>query len=144
MTRRLPPVRRRASARSAARGGIHGIGVDILRESRIEKIWARHGRRFAEKILADAELDAFAQARHPVRFLAKAFAAKEACAKALGSGFAGVAYRDVGTLREGSGKPVLIFSARLRARLRRLGIQGGHVSLSDEGGMVCAMVVLER
>ena len=123
---------------------IYGIGVDILREARIQKIWTRHGRRLADKILSDAEREALVQARDPVRFLTKAFAAKEACVKALGSGFDGVGYHDIGTQREPSGKPVLVFSPRLQQRLQELSITGGHISLSDEGGMVCAMVVLER
>lgn len=133
-----------APASATHPGPVYGIGVDILRESRIEKIWARHGQRLAEKILADQERAALADARHPVRFLTKAFAAKEACVKALGSGFEGVGYHDIATLRDARGKPLLVFSPRLRQQLHRLGVAGGHVSLSDEGGLVCAMVVLER
>lgn len=123
---------------------IFGIGVDILRQERMEKVWTRHGERLVERILCEAERDEFALSKKPLRFLTMAFAAKEACVKALGTGFHGVGYRDVGSVHEDSGKPVLVFSDKLQRRLQKLGISGGHVSLSDEGGLVCAMVVLER
>ena len=141
---RRGPSRSPRTPLSAPSAAIYGIGVDILRESRIEKIWARHGLRLADKILCESERAALAQARVPVRFLTKAFAIKEACVKALGCGFTGIAYDDIGSRRDTSGKPELIFSARLRRKLDALGVGVGHVSLSDEGGMVCAMVVLER
>lgn len=123
---------------------IYGIGVDILRQSRIEKIWQRHGERLPEKILCEAEHAEFALSKNPARFLTMAFAAKEACVKALGTGFHGVGYRDVGSIHEPSGKPVLTYSPSLQQRLTELGISCGHVSLSDEGGLICAMVVLEK
>ena len=109
-----------------------------------EKIWQRHGERLPEKILCAEERIEFATAKNPVRFLTMAFAAKEACVKALGTGFHGVGYRDVGSVHEPSGKPVLTFSPQLQQRLAALGIVCGHVSLTDEGGLVCAMVVLEK
>lgn len=123
---------------------IYGIGTDILREERMDKIHARHGGRLAEKILCEAELAELERSKHPARYLAKAFAAKEAFVKALGTGFRGIGHRDVGAVREASGKPVLVYSPALQQRLNELGIVAGHVSLSDEGGLVCAMVVLER
>lgn len=127
---------------------IYGIGTDILRIERIERIWQRHGERFPEKILGDAERAEFAQRRQalrkPARYLAMAFAAKEAFVKALGTGFHGVDYADAGVVHEESGRPVLVFSERMKQRLAGLGIASAHVSLSDEGGLVCAMVVLER
>jgi holo-[acyl-carrier protein] synthase len=87
---------------------------------------------------------AWKKSSKPVRFLTMAFAAKEACVKALGTGFKGVSYRDVGSIHEDSGKPVLVFSEKMQKRLGKLGIASSHVSLSDEGGLICAMVVLER
>ncbi|HUP92717.1 MAG TPA: holo-ACP synthase [Solimonas sp.] len=126
---------------------IYGIGTDILRLERMEKIWARHGERLADKILGPEERREFDRRlvthRRPARYLAMAFAGKEAFVKALGTGFHGVAYADAGVVHLKTGKPVLVFSPRMRVRLKRLGISGGHVSLSDEGGLICAMVVLE-
>lgn len=128
---------------------IYGVGTDILRLDRMERVWQRHGERLVGKILCPAEQREFEQRRaqdkrSPARYLAMAFAGKEAFVKALGTGFHGVAYADAGVVYEESGKPVLVFSRGMKARLKRLGIAGGHVSLSDEGGLVCAMVVLER
>jgi holo-[acyl-carrier protein] synthase len=122
---------------------IFGIGVDILRQERMEKVWTRHGDKLVQRILCEAEREEFAQSSKPLRFLTMSFAAKEACVKALGTGFSGVGYRDIGSVREVSGRPVLVFSAKLQKRLTRLGIVSSHLSLSDEGGLVCAMVVLE-
>jgi holo-[acyl-carrier protein] synthase len=125
--------------------GLYGIGVDILRQERMAKVFARHGSRLVKKILCAAEQRELRRRRaRPERFLAMAFAAKEAFVKALGTGFRGVGYRDAGVVHEKSGRPVLVFSRRLRAELTRRGIAGGQVSLSDEGGLVCAFVVLER
>lgn len=123
---------------------IHGIGVDILRQERIQKVWDRHGINLAEKILGEAERAEFDLNKNPVRYLAMAFAAKEAFAKAYGTGFRGeLGFRDAGVVRESSGRPILIFSTAMQANLQARGIAKGHVSLSDEGGLICAMVVLE-
>ncbi len=123
---------------------IHGIGVDILREARMEKVWTRHRDKLVQRILCEAERDEFNESDRPTRFLTKAFAIKEACVKALGTGFAGVGYRDVGSVHDEHGRRVLVFSAKLRKRLDALGIVAHHVSLSDDGDLVCAMVLLER
>lgn len=125
---------------------IYGIGVDILRLERMQKVYARHGQRLVKKILCAAEQREWRAngGKKPERFLAMAFAAKEAFVKALGTGFVGVGYRDAGVVHEESGKPVLVFSRKLRALLKQRGISAGHVSLSDEGGLICAFVVLER
>ncbi|MFP5357643.1 MAG: holo-ACP synthase [Gammaproteobacteria bacterium] len=123
---------------------IYGVGVDLLRSERMQAAWLRFGERLARKLLMPEELERFARARRPARSLAMAFAAKEATVKALGTGFRGVGYRDCGVVHAASGQPQLVFSPALRARLDALGVAGGHVSLTDEGGMICAMVVLER
>lgn len=123
---------------------IFGVGVDLLRVERMQKVFDRHGERLVKRILMPAEIIEFRRRRNGARRLAFSFAAKEAFVKALGTGFHGVGYRDAGVAHEKSGKPVLIYSARMKARLKREGIGGGHVSLTDEGGMVCAMVVLEK
>lgn len=125
-------------------GSLYGIGTDLLLIERVERLWAKYGQHFAEKILMPEERAQFARARRPGNFLAKAFAAKEAFVKALGTGFHGVSYRDAGVVSLPSGKPELAFSAAMRARLDALGIGGGHVSLTDEDGRVLAFVVLEK
>lgn len=123
---------------------IYGIGVDLVQTSRIAKILERHGERFSERILHPQERMAYAEARDKANYLAKAFAAKEALVKALGTGFRGIAHDEVGSVRGELGRPVLVYSEKLEATLRRLGIAASHISISDERDMVCAMVVLER
>lgn len=122
---------------------IHGIGTDLLRIDRVERIWQRHGARFAEKILMPEERAQLASRHNAANFLAKAFAAKEAFSKAWGTGFAGLSHHDVGVLRNAEGKPVLVFSPTQQARLEARGVTAAHLSLSDDDGRVLAFVVLE-
>jgi holo-[acyl-carrier protein] synthase len=122
---------------------IYGIGTDLLRIERGEALWRRHGQRAVLKLLHEAERPGLEAARSPGHYLARAFAAKEAFVKALGTGFRGVGYHDSGVLREPGERPRLIFSESMQQRLEGLGIDGAHLSLSDEGGMILAFVVLE-
>ena len=123
---------------------IYGIGIDVLRVKRIEAVHQRHGERFVERLLHPLERKEFEAAARPVQYLAKSFAIKEAFVKAMGTGFFGISHDDVGAVRKASGKPEFVFSKRLKARLKRLKIKAAHVSLSDEGGIVGAVAVLER
>jgi len=124
---------------------IFGIGTDILRVERVAGAYERFGRRFAERLLMPEELDAFGRHKRPVRFLAMRFAAKEAIVKALGTGFAhGVWIRDVGFMPNAWGRPEVIFSPRGRQVADALGAGEGHVSLTDEAGLVVAVAVLLR
>lgn len=123
---------------------IHGIGSDIVEYARIESMWSRYGLRFARRILSERELAGFESSSHPARLLAKRFAAKEAFAKAVGSGLRDpVSLRRVGITHDGLGKPVLQFDDVLCTHLAQLGITGHHLSISDERSMVIAFVVLE-
>jgi holo-[acyl-carrier protein] synthase len=79
------------------------------------------------------------------RFLGMRFAAKEAIVKAMGTGFGhGVWIRDVGVVQNAWGKPEVVFSARGEQVRRALGIGEGHVTLSDERGLIVAVAVLMR
>jgi len=124
---------------------IHGIGSDIVEYARIESMWTRYGLRFARRILGERELPGFESNPDPARLLAKRFAAKEAFAKAVGSGLRDpVSLRRIGITHDALGKPVLQFDEVLRTHLARLGITGHHLSISDERSMIVAFVVLER
>jgi len=124
---------------------IFGIGTDILRVERVAGAYERFGRRFAERLLMPQELAAFEGHKRPVRFLAMRFAAKEAIVKALGTGFAhGVWIRDVGFMPDRWGRPEIVFSARGRRVADTLGAGDGHLSLTDEAGLVVAVAVLMR
>ncbi|MGQ0429623.1 MAG: holo-ACP synthase [Gammaproteobacteria bacterium] len=124
---------------------IFGLGTDVVRVERVAAIYERFGRHFVERLLMPEELVLFDANRRPARFLAMRFAAKEAIVKALGTGFGhGVWVRDVGFLADRRGKPEVRFSARGRALADRLGAGDGHVSLTDEAGLVFAVAVLMK
>lgn len=124
---------------------IFGIGTDILKLSRIERVYARYGERFAERLLLDEEQSLFEKSNNKVRFLGMRFAAKEAIAKALGTGFAnGIWVRDVGSVPNALGQPQVIYSGRGREVCARLGVGEGFLTLTDEAGLIVAVAVLLR
>lgn len=123
---------------------IFGIGTDIVEYARIELMWTRYGLRFARRVLSERELPSFKTSPHAARFLAKCFAAKEAFAKAVGSGLRDpVSLHRISITHDGLGKPVLQFDEVLRTHLAQLSITGHHLSISDERNMIIAFVVLE-
>jgi len=124
---------------------IYGIGTDLLDAGRIRSGLARFGEHYADRILAPAEHARYFASRDPARFLAKCFAAKEAFAKAAGTGLrAPVTLQNIAVLRDAHGKPFLQCSPDLAAWLVARGVTAHHVSLSDEGDLVLAFVVLEQ
>jgi holo-[acyl-carrier protein] synthase len=124
---------------------IFGIGTDVVQMSRVEAVYARHGEHFVRRLLMPEEEAGFRRYRRPVRFLAMRFAAKEAIVKALGTGFAhGIWIRDTGILPNAWGRPEVIWSERGRALRDELGAGAGHVTLTDEAGLIVAVAVLEK
>ena len=124
---------------------IFGIGTDVVRIERIAAAYERFGAHFVERLLLPQERAVFNPDRRAVRFLAMRFAAKEAIVKALGTGFGhGVWIRDTGFLANAWGSPEVLFSARGRAVADRLGAGEGHVSLTDEAGLVIAVAVMMK
>ncbi len=124
---------------------IFGIGVDVLEVGRIERVYRAYGERFVARLLMPQERAQLARSARPARFLAMRFAAKEAIVKGMGTGFAhGVWIRDVGVVQNEWGRPESVYSER-GARVRAaLGIGEGHVTLTDEAGLVVAVAVLLR
>ena len=124
---------------------IYGIGVDMVLVERMRAGLRRFGDRLPRRILSRREYGRYLDSRRPAQFLAQRFAAKEATAKALGTGFsAGVFARDIAVDNDTRGKPVLEFSGNTGALIVRLGIAGHHISLSDEGDYAVAFVTLEQ
>ena len=124
---------------------IFGIGTDVVQLARVEAVYTRHGEHFVRRLLLPEEERAFRSYRRPVRFLAMRFAAKEAIVKALGTGFGhGVWIRDVGFVANAWGRPEVRFSARGRAVADGLGAGDGHVTLTDEAGLVVAVAILMK
>ena len=123
---------------------IFGVGTDIVELSRVQAVYERFGERFVQRLLMDEEAELFRRSKHPIRFLAMRFAAKEATVKAMGTGFAhGVWIRDVGITANDWGRPLVIWSERGQRVCDRLGIGKGHVSLTDDAGLVVAFAVVE-
>lgn len=123
---------------------IGGIGTDLLDAARIRDGLARFGEHYADRILAPAEHAGFYASRDPARYLAKSFAAKEALAKALGTGLRPpVTLRNIAVLRDPRGRPHFQLAPSLSAWLEAQGIRHHHLSLSDEGDFVLAFAVVE-
>lgn len=122
---------------------IVGIGTDIVALARIEKVLQRNPA-FAERILTSEELQTYAQAGHPAAFVAKRFAAKEAAAKALGTGIAqGVSFQHLKVNHTELGQPLLHLSGAALQRAEAIGASTFHLSISDEADYAMAYVILE-
>ena len=123
---------------------IFGIGTDIVHVGRMRKDLDRFGDRFAERILAAGELQEFHRNANKANFLARRFAAKEAAAKALGTGFSrGIQLHDIEVRHDPHGKPLLEFHGRARAFMQEHRITIAHISLADEQDNAVAFVTLE-
>jgi holo-[acyl-carrier protein] synthase len=126
---------------------IIGIGSDITDVRRIAKVIDRHGQRFLDRVFTPVERAKAEKRRNRVETYAKRFAAKEACAKALGTGLrAGVWWRDMGVVNLPSGRPTLELTGGARRRLEAITPAGYEaridLTITDEGPMAHAFVVI--
>ncbi len=126
---------------------IIGVGTDLLDIRRLEKTLERFGERFTERIYTEAERQRAGRRSRPANMLAMCYAAKEACAKALGTGFRqGVFWRDMGVVHLPSGKPTMVLTGGALKRLNDLTPEGMAaevaVSLTDEHPMAQAVVII--
>jgi holo-[acyl-carrier protein] synthase len=126
---------------------ILGIGIDLVDIRRIEKTIERHGERFIARVFTAVERAKAERRANRVETYAKRFAAKEACAKALGTGFRnGVFFRDMGVVNLRSGRPTLELTGGARRRLETLTPPGTQaridLALTDEYPIAQAMVVI--
>jgi len=123
---------------------IHGIGTDVVSIARIEKTLERFGERFVKRILTASERVRYAATPDKAGHLAKRFAAKEAFAKALGSGIhPPFTWHCVSVGRDSRGKPELLPGAQMALYLNSRGVSASHISLTDDAGVAIAFVVLE-
>jgi len=127
---------------------IVGIGSDLIDIRRVEKVIERHGERFIERIFTPVEIKKSERRKLRAASYAKRFAAKEACAKALGTGIrAGVFWRDMGVVNLPSGRPTMALTGGAAARLNSLLPPGHHanihVTITDEFPLAQAFVVIE-
>ncbi len=127
---------------------ILGIGSDLCDIRRIEKTLARHGVRFISRIFTGVERNRAERKANRAATYAKRFAAKEACAKALGTGMnRGVFWRDMGVVNQRSGQPTMILTGGAAERLAALTPAGHeaviHLTITDEHPYAQAFVVIE-
>lgn len=125
-------------------GLTHGVGTDLIHQTRIEQVLERHGQRFVARILTPAERDRYAQVSNPINYLTKSFAAKEALSKALGTGIAqGVSFQDFEITRDTAGAPVVMVQGEAKRLIEQHAQATGlRLSLSDDDGWVQAFAVL--
>ena len=126
---------------------ILGIGSDIIDVRRIARVIERHGDRFLDRVFTSTERARAERKKNRVETYAKRFAAKEACAKALGTGLrAGVWWRDMGVVNRPSGQPTMQLTGGALRRLQALTPPGHEaridLTIADEGPMALAYVII--
>jgi holo-[acyl-carrier protein] synthase len=127
---------------------IVGIGSDLTDIRRVEKTLERFGERFKQRVFTDIERTRSERRQDRAASYAKRFAAKEACAKALGTGLKrGVFWRDMGVVNLRSGQPTMALTGGAAARLAALVPDGMtpsiHLSLTDDHPYAQAFVIIE-
>jgi len=127
---------------------IVGIGSDLIDIRRVEGTLERYGERFLARVFTEAERRKSDRRRERAASYAKRFAAKEACAKALGTGLrAGVFWRDMGVVNLPSGQPTMALTGGAAARLAAIVPPGHapviHVTITDDWPLAQAFVIIE-
>jgi holo-[acyl-carrier protein] synthase len=123
---------------------IKGIGIDSILLARVARVYAQYPERFLARILTDTEREYVLRYADPVPRIAGRFAAKEACMKALGTGWGyGVRWRDIEVGRLPSGKPVIHLHGRANERMRRLEATEAHCTITHTDEHAMALVILE-
>ncbi len=127
---------------------IIGIGNDIIDIRRIEKTLERFGSRFTDRIFTDLEKEKSDRRRMRAASYAKRFASKEACSKALGTGFRkGVYWRDLGVRNLPSGKPSMLLTGGAKEQLDKITPPDStaviHLTITDDWPMAQAIVIIE-
>ena len=123
---------------------IYGIGTDIVDIERVKKILSKNRDGFVKRVLSEHEQALFTNKAESAAYCSKRFAAKEAFAKALGTGIGRVvSFQDLTVRNNENGKPYFIPSEKLRQFLVEKNIKQAHLSISDESNNAIAFVVLE-
>jgi len=121
-----------------------GLGTDLIEVARIEASIRRFGPRFLQRVFTPAEIAYCQTKKNAGESFAARFAAKEAGAKALGTGIShGIAWPEIEVRREPSGRPSLHWSGRALERVRAMGVQRTSLSLTHTREMAMAVVVVE-
>jgi holo-[acyl-carrier protein] synthase len=122
-----------------------GIGIDVVPVTRLQEMLDRHGDRVMQKLFTPNEISRASDLAHQTLFLAGRVAAKEAAYKALSAQGAdlGIGWQSIEIERLPDGRPQLVLHGPALARFHALGAQRCHVSLSHDGGIAAAVVVIE-
>lgn len=124
---------------------ICGMGLDLVGIMRIQANIDRYGRRFADKILHQDEMQDYLASARPAGFLARRFAAKEAMVKALGTGLRhGISLKNIAVRHGTDGQPYLVCNGKILELMDARGIHSSHLSITDEQDYACACVILEK
>jgi len=121
---------------------ILGIGVDIVNVSRIKSAVIRHPN-FIHKLFSDLEIEYLKSKKYRPEFIAARFAAKEAVAKAIGTGFGGFSFKDIEIDKNKAGKPMVILKEKADKVLKQQGDYKIHLSISHELEIAVAYVIIE-
>ena len=122
-----------------------GVGTDLIETKRIEESIVRYGERFLERVFTQNEIAyCMRKRKNAAESFAARFAAKEAGAKALGTGIShGITWKELEVLREPSGRPTLHLSGRAAERAERMGVRRVQLSLTHSRELAMAVVIVE-
>jgi len=124
---------------------IYGVGIDLIRVERIRELFNKSPEKAMKRLFTGRECDYCLKKRDPAPCFAMRFSAKEAFAKALGTGIGkDVGWKDVEVVPDNLGKPEIRLSKKLREYCLQHGIISWHLSLTDDGEYGAALVVLEK
>jgi holo-[acyl-carrier protein] synthase len=123
---------------------VRGIGIDVCKVERIAESLRRFGARMERRLFTADELAYCRGFKDPLPHLAARFAAKEAASKALGTGIAGgIGWTQIEVVQPGGRVPLLKLSGAALERFTAMGATRSHLTLSHDGGLGVACVVLE-
>ena len=123
---------------------IIGLGMDLVELSRIESSISKYGTRFLERVLSENEMENLPE-KQKLTFTGGRFAAKEACVKALGTGFTnGISFQDITVINNQAGAPVLTLEGKAREVADALGILHIHITITHTDKTAAAVVILEK
>ena len=123
---------------------IKGLGVDTIELERIERVYREYNPRFIDRVYSTEEKEYALRFKDPVPRLAARFAAKEACMKALGTGWnLGVRWRDISVVNNRMGKPELVLSGNAKDFFKRMGADHIHLSITHSRKYATAVVIFE-
>lgn len=122
-----------------------GLGTDLIEIERVQQSLDRFGERFMQKIFTEGEIAYCQQKKQAAESFASRFAAKEATAKALGTGISrGIAWKEIEVRREAGGRPTLHLNGRAAERAAAMGVRHFHLSLTHSRQVAMAVVIAEN